>query len=135
MTTPATFPAINPQSFIQLLKMSYEVLDSYTDPEPDEGPSEKVTVVLKDEALLAKMEACILEANAFRAEHPDKAGAAPVADISLVTELAHQLIYSMAYTYTPFNTQISSEYEGGFWEDFLNELFAFFDSGEISDRS
>ena len=73
--------------------------------------------------------------NAYRAEHYGKPNfdALPI-DVKTAIRVANEVLDAVALEQEA-DRLLPANFDNGFWEEFVNEIFAFFDSGEVTDRS
>lgn len=83
----------------------------------------------------AALAASFEEANAYRAAHYGERNcdALPI-DVQSAIRVANLVLDAVARE-QPADRLLETDGAGGFWEDFMNEIFAFYDSGDITDRS
>lgn len=74
-------------------------------------------------------------ANAYRAEHYGEphVDALPI-DVQTAIRVANEVLDAVALEQEA-DRLLSANFDDGFWEEFVGEIFAFFDCGKVTDRS
>ena len=74
-------------------------------------------------------------ANAYRAEHygEQHVNELPI-DVKTAIRVANEVLDAVALEQEA-DRLLPANFDDGFWEEFVGEIFAFFDSGKVTDRS